>query len=656
AHFIAISIDDDNVAFTNVTPSNRTWQNSKTVTCGVTITDINGSKVDATSIEYRMSKENGKNWYPYPEWASPGLNGSFNGTRVDVLVQAEFDDGTDNVIVWRSKDLVGNGYTQSEKFNISIDTQYASFWSPIPSAKEIQPTEEVICGITIKDTLSGVDAVSIAYQISTSVDPDWSNWKSAQKTESANEIQCLITETFLNGNNNYIRWRAKDIAGNGHNISESYWIRVDTGYYPDAPYTILSSPRNEYTINTLNPTLRWYGFDPDEDYITYDLFFSSDHDLVKNEDATAKLTPVGFTDDTFNPQDLTDKTTYYWWAIPDDGLYRGKCQSGIWSFSIDTTAIIPKINLMLPYNGSLFNVTDVDLYWRVQYSGTEFVKYNIFWSNTSQLIEPKVEDHMSMTYTLTNLDNHSIYHWTIIPYAGKIEGVCTSGTYWFETNTSFVKESKITIEGPYLIELWQGENGTYNITITNGGNVIDEIELDVDPGKLGDEGVNVKLLDDTLYMDIDESEVTILSITIPESMPPLETNITITAKSRGVGDIVTHTITVIVHRETHDPLPPDEPEDQIITIDETSIMWIFVIIIIILIVIMAMLLIYRKRTSDKEEAAEEAGEEEAEEEREDILAEGEEEPLETEAVEDEKEPLEGEGEPEPELEPEAEAE
>ncbi len=647
-HYVGLSIDGDNVNFTNVTPSNRTWQNSKIVTCGVTITDINGSNVDATSIEYRMSKENGKNWYPYPEWASPGLNGSFNGTNVDVLVQAEFDDGMDNVIVWRAKDVVGNGYAFSEKFNISIDTQYASFWDPIPSFKNVQPTTEVICGITIKDTLSGVDAKSIQYSISTSVDIQWSGWKSAQKTEAANEIQCLITEQFLNGDKNYIRWRAMDIAGNGYNESEPYWIRINTGYDPDAPYTLLSSPRDGYTINNLKPTLRWYGFDPNNDDIKYDLYLSPDRNLVKNQEASAKQNINDQTATTFIPLDLTDKNTYYWWVIPDDGLYRGRCNSGIWSFSVDTTVAIPKINLMLPFNGSLFNVTNVDLYWRVQYSGSDFVKYNIFWSNTTQLIEPKVVDHMSMSYTLADLDNHSKYYWTIIPYAGIIEGECTSGVFWFETNTDFVKESLISIDGPELIELWQGENGTYDITVTNGGNALDEFELTVDPGELHKD--NVTLLNDTLYMDIDESKNTILKISIPESMPPLETNITITVKSRGVGDRVSHTIKVIVHMETDTPKPPKKPDDQIITIDETSIMLIFEIIIIILIIIIALMLIRKKIIGKKEPEGDEAEEEEEEEAREDLLAEGEEEP----APPDEE--LEAEPEPEPEPEPEAEGE
>jgi hypothetical protein len=602
-YFLYIRIDADNIEFTNASPSNTTWVNSKIVTCGTTITDINGSNVDATTIGYRMSRENGKNWYPYPKWASPGLNGSFNSTSVDVKVQAEFDDGDDNVIIWQARDAVGNGFTQSQKLTVKIDTHNVTFIDPIPSPAKKQQFEEVICGITIKDTLSGVDARSIQYAYSTDRGQSWSKWINAQQTINATEIECLVNLKLINGDSNYIKWRAMDVAGNGFNISENYWIRVDIALDPDAPNATLFSPRNTYTIPNLNPVLIWTGFDPNGDDITYDVYLNTDENLVKNLQSSARI--ANDINVTKLEVSLENGLTYYWKVIPSDGFHVGKCVSGTWSFKVDTAVNIPKVDLISPFNRTIINETSVELYWILSFTSEEFVKYNIFIDTNPQFIEPVVWDQLSMSHTIANLENNTRYYWTVLPFAGdKVEGICESGIWWFDVNLSFEIVSNIVLEGPEFIEIWQGENKTYQLIVKNFGNTYDVFDLSFDPGKLG---VTVKI-DDVFHleplsaeMEINETKNCTLQLSIPSSMPPIESTIFITAKSRSTGAFVTHSIEVVVHHIDYDPTPYDPPDGDTIIIDDTAIVWVFIAVIIILVIILGVVLFYRVQKAKKEE-------------------------------------------------------
>jgi hypothetical protein len=616
-HYLAIMIDADNVEFTNSSPSNTTWMNSKIVNCGVSITDINQSNVDARSIEYRTTKDGGDHWSLF--WMNAGLNGSSNDTYVDVNVNAEFEDGIDNYIKWRAIDAVGNGYSYSENFNVWIDTESTTFETPIPSPTPPQPFEDVICGITVKDSLSGVDAKSIQYAYSTDKGQSWSKWINAQQNVNASEIECLVSVKFVNGDNNYIKWRARDVAGNAYNESEYYWVRVNIALDPDAPNATLFSPRDKYTLPAVNPTLRWTGFDPNGDEITYDVFVSTDIDLVKNLQSSARV--ANDINETKLEVQLDDGNTYYWKVIPSDGLHVGICVSGIWSFTIVTTANIPTVKLNSPFNRTIINETSVELYWMGTFTGIEFVKYNVFWDTTPQFVASRVEDHLSMSYTLADLEDNTTYYWTIIPFAGdKIEGICQSGVWSFDVNFSFKKVSNITLSGPDEIEIWQGENKTYELNISNLGNFYDAFDLSFDPGKLG---VNVKIDDVislvplTLELDINESKNSTLQLTIPTSMPPLETVIHITAKSRTTEVFVTHSIKVVVHHEDYTPPPVDTDDGQIINIDETNVIWLFIAVIIILVAILGFVLFIRVRKTLK-------GDEEEEEEEEESEAEGEE--------------------------------
>jgi DNA-directed RNA polymerase subunit RPC12/RpoP len=84
--------------------------------------------------------------------------------------------------------------------------------------------------------------------------------------DNCKSVYCTVTLTFANGTDNYIRWRARDRAGNPYSISDDYQIIVSIppiNEPPDAPKVF----SHIETIDT-TPLFKWVkGIDPDGDMV-----------------------------------------------------------------------------------------------------------------------------------------------------------------------------------------------------------------------------------------------------------------------------------------------------------------------------------------------------------------------------------------------------
>jgi hypothetical protein len=95
-----------------------------------------------------------------------------------------------------------------------------------------------------------VDPISIEYEISTDGEVGLvGDWQSISDPYApGEELRVVVSGWFKNGKNNWIRFRAKDMAGNQYKDSSNYnvWVDAKSPYY-----NLLSHSEDEYHLNPL---------------------------------------------------------------------------------------------------------------------------------------------------------------------------------------------------------------------------------------------------------------------------------------------------------------------------------------------------------------------------------------------------------------------
>ena len=223
-----IYIDLTEVTFENFTPVSDTWFTSKNINCSIQIFDRGGFGVNPDNITYIDMQT--KKWLPVNIDALDNQTGSF----INISALAELGEGKDSYIQFRATDLAGNGPTESEQYFFKIDTTPVQFHNVKPDPLEKQTKPKVRCYITLEDRGgSGVDIGTIQYSYTKSGVENFTRWSNTGLAIVANNTPPEISSTwfidltFSRGSDNFIRWRAKDIAGNGFTFSENYSVLVN---------------------------------------------------------------------------------------------------------------------------------------------------------------------------------------------------------------------------------------------------------------------------------------------------------------------------------------------------------------------------------------------------------------------------------------------
>jgi hypothetical protein len=218
----SFKVESGEVSFTNFLPGDGKWIDTDAVKASIAISDdISG--VFAQSIEYRYSTSGAAGFGP---WIGAGLvlNSSILVPRVDL----ELEEGLNNYIQWRAKDVAGNGYTLSKEYNIRLDLNEPEFYDPLPDLNDIQIRNLVNCSINISDDLSGINLSNIQYRFSIEGIKGFGDWQELNLSGVSEVIQISFELTLPNGDQNYVQWRAKDMAGNGWTLSNILQINIST--------------------------------------------------------------------------------------------------------------------------------------------------------------------------------------------------------------------------------------------------------------------------------------------------------------------------------------------------------------------------------------------------------------------------------------------
>ena len=266
--------------------------------------------------------------------------------------------------------------------------------------------------------------------------------------------------------------------------------------------------------------------------------------------------------------------------------------------------IKPKTILFAPLNGITIKNTSVELIWELENPTMKNIVYDIYFDNKTS---PKIlkENVTNRSFIVNDLKDGETYYWRVIPKNNDSKGVCTSGLWWFIVEIpKDEKLYKISITSVKSISIYQGENESITLTITNLGTEEDIIKLNIKSEKLS----NYVSLDDSSPLEL-ESKIyghRDMFIKTSNDIQPGFYELIVTAISIGSGEKVkeNHVISIeIKENKTNGPNGPktngpqnnnttSEPEEKM---NDFLIYSVIIIIVNVVVLIVTFIILKRKK-------------------------------------------------------------
>ena len=215
-------------------------------------------------------------------------------------------------------------------------------------------------------------------------------------------------------------------------------VKVISNQPPNVPSD--PNPTDGETDVNLDADISWNCSDPEEDPLTYDVYFgtSSPPPLVSSNQ----------TADFYDPGNLEYDTTYHWMVIAWDD-FGSSTEGPTWSFSTGSNSPPNYPIPNYPLNGSTDITIDAILSWFGGDPDGDMVTYDVYFGDYSP--PPKVASNQTdTTYDPGLLDWDTTYFWKIVSWDE--HGASTSGPiWWFETEDNGQHPPNIPeIDGPSI--------------------------------------------------------------------------------------------------------------------------------------------------------------------------------------------------------------
>ena len=572
------------------------WSGLTTVYDGTTDVYPNSSE-----FEVELTDSNDDSWSVAP---NPGQEIIINSNTPKETNQSGFNYSIKLVDIPQECDLTNESYT------IFIDYDNVTFSDPSPKSSKWHTTDEIVAGITITDLGGGVvDGSSIQFATSVDNGENWINWKNAKVVSNAKEIMIEETVALPDGDSNLIKWRARDSLGNGPRESDQYKIMVDTTDVEFLDHSPIQDQISRSENITFNITLfdgtsgvnastiqyatsidngttwsKWSyieGFEnADEIYVTINLTFPN------GTENKIKLRAV---DIAGNGPEESDEyiIKINTWVPPEPPPQKPK----------------PECFLLKPTNGFIINKTSVELSWELLNKSMLETTYELYFD---KIISPgKLYDNLTNTsIIIDDLDNNTVYYWTIIPIFNGTSGRCISGTWRFTVKLDPEKSNgkpdknetlyKLDITGPEFIILKPGQEKVIQVSVVNLGEERDTIKLKV---QVTNELANITIDEPTTFeLERNKIRQSIITIKLSDNIEPGSFEINVLALSLKSGGNVTdeHIIMVEVKNE-------DNQGNELFETIQNWLWFILIMILIIILTIVTLYLVSKKRQRTMEE-------------------------------------------------------
>ena len=258
-------------------------------------------------------------------------------------------------------------------------------------------------------------------------------WKKVSNHSTLSMLQagCALLLALIVVTSSFTHSMATSVVGN----------RNSPPYAPSNPV-----PVNGSTSVSITTHLNWTGGDPDNDTVTFNVFFGTNQ--------TPPQVATNISTNTYNPGTLNFSTTYFWRIIAWDN--NSQSASGpLWHFTTRANHPPNAPGLPSPGNGSTNVSVITDLSWTGGDPDDDAVMFDLYFGQTTT--PPKIAGNLTdMTYTsLGTLLDNTLYYWRVI--ATDNHSASTSGPLWmFTTGTSSVN---VTITKPLNHMLYLNDVG-----------------------------------------------------------------------------------------------------------------------------------------------------------------------------------------------------
>jgi len=229
---VDLEVDGRGPTWLSMAPGAETWLLSADVEAWADVTDNDGAGLDPFTLEHQVLDPATMDWGPWTPARLVLGGGEGGASRGIVALMLPEADG--HAIRWRAMDVLGNGPTISAPVSFGVDITDVTL-DPHAETGWLRGTLVfVTCLVTDPDAgsgSSGVDMATVEVSVLTSGAEGWSDWMSPDsvvEVVGTTTVQATVGLELAEGSNNFIRWRARDSAGNELVVSPPDMLRVDT--------------------------------------------------------------------------------------------------------------------------------------------------------------------------------------------------------------------------------------------------------------------------------------------------------------------------------------------------------------------------------------------------------------------------------------------
>ncbi|UCH88200.1 MAG: hypothetical protein JSV49_08010 [Thermoplasmata archaeon] len=265
---------------------------------------------------------------------------------------------------------------------------------------------------------------------------------------------------------------------------------------------------------------------------------------------------------------------------------------------VDGDAAKPTLNLTQPLNGSMITTKEILLVWEPSYFLTDYLTYNVYLYEEGKEPEIVAENITETTYLALDLKDKTKYYWMVIPWYSILKGKCWNGPFSFSVDTAFVATYAVELGFTGSTLMKPGETKNIEFTITNIGNVVDNVEITIESET---DKLTATFQDGTvktyIYLFKEESKSITLVLTASSDIPFSTYDITITALS--INDITAKGEIKIPVEITSGDGQDGTDDSKKGKGEEGNMLLIAIVLIIIIFLILAFFILYRKRKAEE---------------------------------------------------------